>query len=207
MVWQTTRRQQSNTPTFGVLLGADGVTGRRSGIGRMTLEVARGCGNHCAIPPSATGSLADMALLIGDPYRRRTYWTHLRRRADAPPSRSHAALHAPAHWRANARVWSPCTPGGSAVGSTIRPATWHGESAARSSTTKSNLIARPFDGATVVTMHDLSWRADPALHPPERVSMDRAAAAGDTAPGDAFRQCVGIHSAHDGNASSASIAG
>jgi len=35
---------------------------------------------------------------------------------------------------------------------------------------ESNLIARPFDGATVVMVHDLSWRAHPALHPPERVA-------------------------------------
>jgi alpha-1,3-rhamnosyl/mannosyltransferase len=32
------------------------------------------------------------------------------------------------------------------------------------------MIARPFDGATVVMVHDLSWRAHPALHAPEKVS-------------------------------------
>ena len=32
------------------------------------------------------------------------------------------------------------------------------------------LIARPFDGVTVVTVHDLSWRANPSWHPAERVA-------------------------------------
>jgi alpha-1,3-rhamnosyl/mannosyltransferase len=33
-----------------------------------------------------------------------------------------------------------------------------------------NMIARPFAGVTVVTVHDLSFRADPHLHPPARVA-------------------------------------
>ena len=35
---------------------------------------------------------------------------------------------------------------------------------------EANLIARPFDGVTVVTVHDLSWRANPSWHPAERVA-------------------------------------
>src|SRR5205823_14822111 len=33
-----------------------------------------------------------------------------------------------------------------------------------------NMIARPFDGVTVVTVHDLSWRADASWHPADRVA-------------------------------------
>jgi alpha-1,3-rhamnosyl/mannosyltransferase len=37
-----------------------------------------------------------------------------------------------------------------------------------------NTIARPFSGLTTATVHDLSFRADPALHPPARVAwMER----------------------------------
>src|SRR5271166_5487680 len=103
MVRQDAGQQDGSAAGLGVLLGADGVTGRRSGIGRVTLEVARTL--------RGPGRLAD-----------------------------HAA-------RDMARRI-----GGGVV--------YH----------ESNLIARPFDGATVVMMHDLSWRADPALHPPERVA-------------------------------------
>lgn len=35
---------------------------------------------------------------------------------------------------------------------------------------ETNMIARPFDGVTVTTIHDLSWRADPRWHQAERVA-------------------------------------
>ena len=35
---------------------------------------------------------------------------------------------------------------------------------------ETNMIARPFTGPTVVTMHDLSWRAHPELYPPAFVA-------------------------------------
>jgi hypothetical protein len=41
MVRHDPGRQDGTAAGLGVLLGADGVTGRRTGIGRVTLEVAR----------------------------------------------------------------------------------------------------------------------------------------------------------------------
>src|SRR5271156_5289353 len=56
-------RQDDTAAGLGVLLGADGVTGRRTGIGRVTLEVARTLRNFSV---GDSGRLADLALLIGD---------------------------------------------------------------------------------------------------------------------------------------------
>jgi alpha-1,3-rhamnosyl/mannosyltransferase len=159
------------TATIGVLLGADGVTGRRSGVGRVTLEMARTL-RH----PSGNASLGDparlaaMALLIGDSVAPPDLLDHVTEAADPPPGRVRAALTcaravasrcptvvALHGWRLRRRLDHAARDMARRIGGGI---VYH----------ESNLIARPFDGATVVMVHDLSWRAHPALHPPERVA-------------------------------------
>ena len=172
MVWQATRRQQPNTPTFGVLLSADGVSGRRSGIGRMTLEIARRLRDPSVRNATLSGAagLADIALLVGDSVAATDLLDRLTDAQDTPPGAARAALaHALAmasrcpsvvalhSWRLRRRLDHTARDMAQRIGGRV---VYH----------ESNLIARPFDGATVVTVHDLSWRADPAQHPPERVS-------------------------------------
>jgi alpha-1,3-rhamnosyl/mannosyltransferase len=148
-------------PKFGLLLGADGMTGRRSGIGRQILEVARLL--------RAESAVAEMALLIGD-------------RAESPDLLDRLDM-APAAAGGDSRVRSvlAAVPGlatlrGVAVGRRLA-----GQAAAMRARLGTpvlyheiNTIARPFAGVTVVTVHDLSFRADPHLHPPARVAwMER----------------------------------
>jgi alpha-1,3-rhamnosyl/mannosyltransferase len=150
------------SPKFGLLLGADGVTGRRSGIGRQILEVARVLRTDSAI--------AEMALLIGD----RAESADLLDRVDQAPDgggqgdlRLRSALAAAPGL---ARLRGVLV--GRRLEATARamrqrlgaPVLYH----------EINTIARPFAGITVVTVHDLSFRADPHLHPPARVAwMER----------------------------------
>ena len=144
-------------PSFGLLLGADGITGRRSGIGRQILEVARLLRDDSAI--------AEMALLIGNG----AYPPDLLDRLDAGPDTAGDS---------RLRAMLAGVPGlaglrGLLVGRRLRavaaamrrrlgdaPVLYH----------EINTIARPFRGITVVTVHDVSFRADPLLHPPARVA-------------------------------------
>ncbi len=148
-------------PKFGLLLGADGVTGRRSGIGRQILEVARLLRTESAV--------AEMALLIGD-------------RAE-PPDLLDRLDSAPAAEGGDSRLRSvlAAVPGlaalrGVAVGRRLaqQAAAMRARLGAPVLYHEINTIARPFRGVTVVTVHDLSFRADPLLHPPARVAwMER----------------------------------
>jgi alpha-1,3-rhamnosyl/mannosyltransferase len=149
-------------PKIGLLLGADGIAGRRSGIGRQILEVARLLRTDPA--------LADLALLVGD-------------RAESPDllDRLDAIPEAPDAGASRARGWIAAVPGlarlrGVAVRRRLDAAAE--QMAARTGAPvlyhEINTIARPFSGVTVVTVHDLSFRADPSLHPPARVAwMER----------------------------------
>lgn len=147
-------------PKFGLLLGADGVSGRRSGVGREILEAARLL--------RADSAIAEMALLIGD----RAESADLLDRVDqAPGSPGKQHLRS-----ALAAVPGLARLRGLLVGRRLdrvaeamrrrlgAPVLYH----------EINTIARPFAGVTVVTVNDLSFRADPHLHPPARVAwMER----------------------------------
>jgi alpha-1,3-rhamnosyl/mannosyltransferase len=159
---QNQPRQNALGTQIGLLLGADGVTGRRSGVGRVTLEMARTLRDPARH--------VDMALLIGDSVAppdlldRATESTTTpsgplravlaRARAVASRSATVVALHG---WRLRRRLDYAARDMARRIGGGI---VYH----------ESNMIARPFDGATVVMVHDLSWRAHPALHAPEKVS-------------------------------------
>jgi glycosyltransferase involved in cell wall biosynthesis len=147
-------------PKFGLLLGADGVSGRRSGVGREIFEAARLL--------RADPAIAEMALLVGD----RAESADLLDRVDqAPGSAGGQRLRS-----ALAAVPGLARLRGLLVGRRLdrtaeamrrrlgAPVLYH----------EINMIARPFAGVTVVTVNDLSFRADPRLHPPARVAwMER----------------------------------
>ncbi len=145
-------------PPIGVLLGADSLLGTRSGVGRQTWEVARLL-RHAP-------EIAELALLVGG---RRLPADFL----DVPT--------APAKRSADARgavlAIASAIPGAASL-----RAVWQRRQMNRAASAMQhrtghpvvhhdmNLIARPFDGVTVVTVHDLSWLADPRWHPAERVA-------------------------------------
>ncbi len=155
-------RQNAIAGSIGVLLSADGVTRRRSGVGRVTLEMARTL--------REPARHVDMVLLIGDFVAPANLLDHAeegaerasgpmramlaRARAVASRSATVVALHG---WRLRRRLDHAARDMARRIGTGV---VYH----------EFNMIARPFDGATVVMMHDLSWRADPSLYPPGKVS-------------------------------------
>ncbi len=149
-------------PKFGLLLGADGVTGRRSGIGRQILEVARLL--------RADSAIAEMELLIGDRAESADLLDRVDQAANGAgsgDSRLRSALAAaPGLARLRGLLVARRL---EATARAMRhrlgaPVLYH----------EINTIARPFAGITVITVHDLSFRADPHLHPPARVAwMER----------------------------------
>ncbi len=148
------------TPKFGLLLGADGVTGRRSGIGRQIFEVARLL--------RADPALAGMALLIGG-------------RAESPDLLDRLGSAAAESHTSRARSVLAAVPGLASLRGLLVARRLQATALAMFRRTGApvlyheiNTIARPFRGVTVVTVHDLSFRADPHLHPPARVAwMER----------------------------------
>jgi glycosyltransferase involved in cell wall biosynthesis len=145
----------SDTP-IGVLLGADSLPGTRSGIGRQTLEVARLL--------RRTPAIGAMALLVGE------------RCEPADALETLARTVTPAATRGAARI-AAVVPGAAAVLAVWRRRQMNRIAAAMGQRVggrvvyhEVNMIARPFDGATVVTVHDLSWRADPRWHTAERIA-------------------------------------
>ena len=155
-------RQNAIAASIGVLLSADSVTARRSGVGRVTLEMARTLRDPARH--------VDMVLLIGDSVAPPNLLDQAAEGADRPSGRVRAvlarartiasrsatvvALHG---WQQRRRLDHAARDMARRTGGGV---VYH----------ESNMIARPFDGATVVVMHDLSWRAHPALHQPEKVS-------------------------------------
>ncbi len=134
-----------------ILLGADSLLGARSGVGRMTWQIARAlrCHDEVAGLRLLAGSrsfgpdLLDMPGAAGSAARA----TGLRDRLGRVP----AAQIVRAAWvrrrmdREAARVAGPVV--------------YH----------EPNLVARPFSGTTVVTVNDLSWRVAGVFHPRARI--------------------------------------
>lgn len=147
---------------LGVVLGADSLLTRRSGVGRMTLEVARAAHAHPAV--------AGVRLLLRGrlvPYERaeelavatpassgRPVPPLLRaKRLVAPLPGVQQALAARAAWlqRGDLRRFRAELPGG---------VVYH----------EPNMIPQPFRGTTVVTVNDLSWHHHPDMHPRDRIA-------------------------------------
>ncbi len=138
----------------------------------MTLEIAQRLGDPSKrdSTPREGVRLVEAALVIGDSVMPAGLLDHVADAQGARPSVTRAALararavasHCPSvvalhAWRLRRRLDRAAHDMARRVGGRV---VYH----------ESNLIARPFGGTTVVTVHDLSWRAYPALHAPERVS-------------------------------------
>jgi glycosyltransferase involved in cell wall biosynthesis len=146
-----------NHMPIGVLLGADSVRGMRSGIGRQALEVAR----RLRQSPAIYG----LTVLAGEGSLT----------ADQLDALDEIAAHDQTY-RAVGRI-AGTIPGAATLRALWRRRQMNQLAAGMAQQTggrvvyhEVNLIARPFDGVTVVTVHDLSWRANPQWHSPERIA-------------------------------------
>lgn len=145
----------SPTP-LSVLLGADSLPGRRSGVGRMTEQIARSLRGHPEIgalrllvgarifPPDFLDALDGAS----GPDASDRGGRGVRERLGRVPGA--AALHAA--WQRNRLD--------AAARALPAPVVYH----------EPNLIARPFGGVTVLTINDLSWRARAEFHPGPRTA-------------------------------------
>ncbi|MBV9653414.1 MAG: glycosyltransferase family 4 protein [Acetobacteraceae bacterium] len=153
----------SRTP-IGVLLGAESLLGRRSGVGRMTLQIAQATRRDpdiAGLMLSFAGQAADPAFLdaiedVAGGHDRAGLGERLRRWAShtlaampvVPAVRARSVRR---HMNAAARELSARIGG---------PVVYH----------EPNMIAQPFDGVSVVTVNDLSWMLPDRLHPGSRMS-------------------------------------
>lgn len=130
------------------MLGADSLVGRRSGVGRVTSEIAQ----RLAHAPE----IGAFRLVIGGRALGPEALDRLPEQSSAPPPAWLARLPVlPALRSALVRRHL------NAVARALGPGALYHEP---------NLIARPFDGVTVVAVNDLSWRFDASLHPSDRVA-------------------------------------
>lgn len=142
-----------------VILGADSLVGERSGIARMTLEIAR----RLLRDPG----IHDFGLLANGRLHRPDW---LWRTTDAPKAAVQSSLTSHAQRLAGSVAVLR------ALRNRIRrehlrrqtaridransqPVVYH----------EPNLIPVPFDGPTVITVNDLSWLSDASFHPADRV--------------------------------------
>lgn len=147
-----------------VLLGADSLLKRRSGIGRMTIEIARALRRR--------DDLGAFRLLLHTRTVGPEWLDALPSHADAPGGpapQSPSAL-------AGLRAWAGGVPA-------VRAARDRGVRAAVDRIAAAltaangqpcvyhepNMIAKPYSGPTVVTFNDLSWRRA-GFHPPDRIA-------------------------------------
>jgi glycosyltransferase involved in cell wall biosynthesis len=144
-----------STSPIGVMLGADSLLGPRSGIGRQAFEVA-----HRLREDQAVGELA---LLVGE------------RCLSADEIDALTGADMPGGARSVARTIAAAVPGAAFVHGVWRRRSMNRFAAAMAQRIDGrvvyhevNLIARPFDGVSVVTVHDLSWRANRQWHRADR---------------------------------------
>jgi glycosyltransferase involved in cell wall biosynthesis len=149
-----------------LLLGADGLIGHRSGIGRVTVQIARALRHDARV--AEIRMLRDLSLLPvsiidalpdGD-----------EKHSDRPDGKKLSALR-----RFRAALLR--VPGVMEAGRTRlrwrRDRTVTALAAARPGSLiyhEPNMIARQLDAPTAITIHDLSWCYDRSLHPSERIA-------------------------------------
>lgn len=152
---------------LGVVLGADSLAARRSGIGRVTLEISRGLRRHVEI--------RDFCFLLrGRIYPAASLWPELPEDGDPEPVGEAASSHSSAGRKLRAQL------------ARIPTARKLHEMKLRLELLREvqrlrqqvdgrviyhepNFIARPFDGVTVVTVNDFSWLHLASYHPRERI--------------------------------------
>ncbi len=153
-----------SSPRIGVLLGAESLLGRRSGVGRMTLQIARTVRRDPRIGglllmlkgqasgPELLDSLGDEPEGPGpaDGARR------LRATAASAVAAMPVVPELRGRWVRRGMNRSAATLSGMIGG----PVVYH----------EPNMIAQPFDGVTVLTVNDLSWALPERLHPASRTA-------------------------------------
>lgn len=153
-----------------IILGADSLLGPRSGIGRMTLEIARTMHTHPDIadfvlmmhdkvyPQSWLATLDDIAETASRTPRRFTKETvALAKRFLGLYLPGVSSLHHMKRRFAMRRELRQFN--GKLASATTLPLVYH----------EPNMILAPFDGLCVATLNDLSWHHDPKFHPAERI--------------------------------------
>ena len=148
-----------------LLLGADSLAGRRSGIGRVTFEVG------CAM--RGRPGVTELRLVVGG---RVTGTAALDAPADGPLGPPALGAAPPAQGRRRtlrslaARVPALRALQQRAVCMVLDRAA-HGlaRNGAPVLYYEPNMIAKPFSGPTVVAVNDMSWHARPGYHPDDRV--------------------------------------
>jgi alpha-1,3-rhamnosyl/mannosyltransferase len=139
-----------------LLLGADSLLGRRSGVGRMTWQIARHAREHAEI--------GTLRLLAGASILQPDWLDGLEQDGGSEVPRA---------GRASLRDRVGRVPGAAALRSAWLRRRLNGAARALPGPVvyhEPNLIARPFDGATVLTINDLSWRVDRGFHPDQRAA-------------------------------------
>ena len=141
-----------------ILLGADSLAERRSGIGRVTFEVAQALRGHADVRELRLvmgGRLAGAAVLDqvaggAVPDAARDGRRGVRSLAARVP-----ALHAVRQWA----VRGVMDRGAGGLAGNGLPVIYY----------EPNMIAKPFSGATVVTVNDMSWHGGHGYHPADRI--------------------------------------
>ena len=144
-----------------VLLGADSLLTQRSGIGRLTAEIAR----QLDASPTVTG----YALLAGGRSHSRE-WLQSRLSQTSPQplplAGSGPSLRQMLHrGKLELGEFAPLRH----ARNRLRARALHREVGRSMVYHEPNMIPYPYDGPTVVTVNDLAWRASPDMHPPERI--------------------------------------
>ena len=146
-------------PKLSVLIGAESLASRRSGVGRMTLEIARAARDSAAIDQLTlllAQGLAGPEVLDG---------------LDDPIASAQAVQPVPIPWKiALGRVPGVQTLRRIKHGGLNRKLRDLAQACgSRLVYHEPNMIARPVALPTVVTMNDLSWHYQPSWHPAERL--------------------------------------
>ena len=149
--------------SMNLLLGADSLLTRRSGIGRMTLEIAQALRRR--------NDLAGFSLLLHTRAVRPDWLDALPNHAGAdrvatPAAKALAALRARAGRVPSLRAWRDRRVR-AALDEVARALT--AANGRASVYHEPNMIAKPFSGPTVVTFNDLSWRHG-GFHPADRLA-------------------------------------
>lgn len=157
-------------PPFSVVIGASSLRSRRSGVGRMTLEIIEAVRHR--------SELAALSVLIGGQLRDPdAVLAQLSANSDADP-----AIPLRANTMAlRAKQLVAGVPGIQAVRQMRQRLVLQGSLTALRSAGggrvvyhEPNMITEPFDGPAVVTVNDLSWHHHPDYHPQERLEwIDR----------------------------------
>jgi glycosyltransferase involved in cell wall biosynthesis len=153
-------------PPLTLLLGAESLIGRRSGIGRMTLQIAQTLRHD--------PRLAEIRLLLGTKTAPVDAIDALEADEPQPGESGRLGKVVNSVLRLGMRL-------GSRSGLTALRRAWLRRQLDRHINSlnanglktlvyhEPNMIARPFNGPTVITINDLSWHHDRSLHPVARV--------------------------------------